>query len=133
VTSASPHDALRALLQRYARAVDDRDIDALSALFRPDALIEGARGTQPLDEWLESMRAPRAFPRSMHVLGDPLISMGPEGRSAALDTYAVVYQLSEPGSGNADLTLGIRYLDEAVDEDGGWVFTRRHSRTIWMR
>ena len=31
-------DELRALVQRYARAADDRDIDALAALFHPDAV-----------------------------------------------------------------------------------------------
>ena len=56
------HDELRALLQRYARAADERDVDALAALFHPDAEITGARGAQTLDEWLETMRAPRSFP-----------------------------------------------------------------------
>ena len=54
------------------------------------------------------------FPTSMHVLGDPLIALGRGRDRARLDTYAVVYQLSEPGSGGGDLTLGINYLDDVV-------------------
>ncbi len=131
--SPSAHDELRALLQRYARAVDRRDLTTLAGLFRPDAAIAGARGTQTVEEWLDTLRGPRAFPTSMHVLGDPLIDLSPDGTDATLDTYAVVYQLAEPGSGNADLTLGINYLDDVVVEDGRWLITRRESRTLWMR
>jgi ketosteroid isomerase-like protein len=127
------HDELRSLVQRYARAVDRRDVEALAGLFRPDATIVGARGAQTVPEWLDTMRAPRAFPRSMHLLGDPLIDLGEGGAVATLDTYAVVYQLSDPGSGNADMTLGINYLDEVVREDGRWRITRRESHTLWMR
>jgi hypothetical protein len=129
----TPHDALRDLLQRYSRAADERDVAALAALFHPDAEITGARGPQTLDEWLETMRAPRTFPTSMHMLGDPLIVLGDTSESALVDTYAVVYQLSDPGSGHDDLTLGIRYLDEAVVHDGRWVIRRRRAQTVWMR
>ena len=44
-------------------------------LFHPEATIVGTRGSQTLDEWLDTMRAPRAFPPSMHLLGDPLIAL----------------------------------------------------------
>jgi hypothetical protein len=130
---SADHEEVRALLQRYARAVDDRDVDAVAALFHPGAEVTGARGTQGLAEWLDTLRGPRAFPASMHVLGDPLIRFGPEEDQAALDTYAVVYQLGDPSSGGGDLTLGIRYLDELVRHRGRWVIRRRTSRTVWMR
>lgn len=133
MTAVTPHDELRNLVQRYARAVDRRDLDALAGLFRPDAVIVGARGTQPVEEWLDSMRSPRAFPVSMHALGDPLISLDEGGSRASLDTYAVVYQLSEPDSGGGDLTLGINYLDDVALDDGQWRIVRRESRTLWMR
>jgi len=129
----SPHDALRELLQRYARAADDRDVPVLTTLFHPDAEIVGARGSQTLDQWLETMRGPRAFPSSMHMIGDPLIAHEVGAEHASLDTYAVVYQLSEPGSGSSDLTLGVRYLDEVVQFDDRWVIRRRRAQTLWMR
>ena len=129
----SAHEELRALLQRYARAVDQRDSVALAELFRPDAVLVGARGTQTLHEWLKTMRGPRAFPTSMHVLGDPLITVERSGTGATLDTYAVVYQLGDPDSGQGDLTLGINYLDDAVLEAGRWAIARRESHTVWMR
>jgi hypothetical protein len=129
----SDYEELRALMQRYARAADDRDIAALTYLFHPDAEITGARGTQGLEEWLDTMRAPRAFPQSMHMIGYPLIDLAEGGSSARLDTYAVVHQLSEPASGNNDLTLGIRYLDDTVVHESRWVIRKRLARTLWMR
>ena len=129
----SDHDQLRALLQRYARAADDRDVELLTSLFHPDAEVTGARGTQTLEEWLDGMRAPRTFPTSMHVIGDPLITLGPGPAEAVLDAYAVVHQLGDPATGGGDLTLGIRYLDDAVRVDGAWVIRRRTARTLWMR
>ena len=123
------HEALRALVQRYSRAADDRDVDVLASLFTPDAVITGARGEQGVDAWLDTMRAPRTFPASMHVLGDPLIEL--DGDTARLDTYAVVYQLG--GEGQGDLTLGIRYLDEAVRTAAGWQVARRTATTVFMR
>lgn len=129
----SAHEELRALVQRYARAADDRDVDQLADLFHPEAEINGVRGVQTLGEWLESMRGPRTFPTSMHMLGDPLIHLSDGAAEATLDTYAVVYQLSDRESGNADLTVGMRYLDEAVCHEGSWVIRRRTTRTLWMR
>jgi SnoaL-like domain len=126
----SAHDGIRTLLQRYARAVDDRDIDTLAGLFDPAAVIVGARGTQSVEEWLDSMRAPRSFPVSMHVIGEPLIEGDAGSGRASADTYAVVYQLGEEGSG---LTLGMRYLDEVAARGDGWVFVRRRSEMVWMR
>jgi hypothetical protein len=126
-------EALRAIIQRYARAADERDIAALVELFHPEAVIFGARGEQSLDQWLDTMRAPRSFPQSMHVLGDPLIELGETAEDATLDTYAVVYQLNEPASGKDDLTLGIRYIDRAVLLDGVWVISRRETHTMWIR
>jgi hypothetical protein len=120
-------------MQRYARAADERDVAALTVLFHPDAEITGARGTQTLDEWLETMRAPRTFPSSMHLVGEPLIVLDEASDHATVDTYAVVYQLSDPGSGSNDLTLGIRYVDEAVVHEGRWVLRRRRAQTLWMR
>ena len=128
------HDALRALLQRYARATDDRDIEALATLFHPEALIVGARrlARTSTSGWNTCVRR-ACFPQSMHVLGDPLIDVDEESRSAHLDTYAVVYQLNDQASEGADLTLGMRYYDDAVVHRGNWVFSSRKIVTLWMR
>ena len=130
---SSDHEELRSLLQRYARAADERDVDTLATLFHPDAELAGARGVESLAEFLTGMRAQRTFPTSMHMMTDPLIVLDPGLAAATLDTYAVVYQLSDRASDRADLTLGVRYLDDTVRHEGRWVLRRRNSQTLWMR
>lgn len=124
---------LRALGQRYARAVDGRDHDALLDLFHPDAEIDGFRGVQPRDEYVDTLRnAPKAYEQSMHVLADPLVALAPGADTATLDTYAVVHQIGAlDGSGNA--TIGMRYLDEAVRDGDTWRIVRRRAVMLWMR
>jgi SnoaL-like protein len=129
----TPTDELRNLVQRYSRAADERDIDSLQSLFHPDATITGARGTLALDDWLDTMRAPRTFPTSMHMLGDPLIALDDGADAARLDTYGVVYQLGDAAAGLGDLTMGVRYLDTVVRHDGRWVVHDRVATTLWMR
>ena len=129
----SDTDELRALLQRYTRFVDARELESLRALFAPEAVIGGSRGSQTLDEWLASLAAPRAFASSMHLYGDPLIKLDPSGHEARLDTYGVVYQLAEPTSERSDLTLGVRMSDVASKRDGTWVFLSRSTDIRWMR
>jgi SnoaL-like domain len=119
------------LLQRYARGVDVRDIDLLASLFDPDAVVIGAGGTLSSSEWLDTMRAPRSFPASMHMIGTPLVSGTADPGAATMDTYAVVYQLGE--SKDSDLTMGIRYVDDVVLVGDDWVFKRRESRILWTR
>jgi SnoaL-like domain len=132
-SAVSQSDELRALVQRYARAADERDVDALRSLFHPDATVAGVRGPLPLAGWLDTMRAPRTFPTSMHVLGDPLIAVDEQAGTGRLDTYGVVYQLGDAAAGQGDLTMGVRYLDTVVRLDGRWVIRDRVATTIWMR
>jgi len=127
-------EQIRSLTQRYARAIDARDIDAVGALFHPEANVEGMRGAAPIDAYLEGLRnGASPYTASMHVLGDPLVSFTPGSDEAATDTYAVVYQLHEPGSGENDLTLGMRYFDQLARYAGGWVITHRRATNLWMR
>ena len=135
-------DALRALGQRYSRAIDARDIDAVAELFDPKGSVDGARGSSSVPDYLASMRnAPRVFAQSMHVLGDPLIDHEPDADTARLDTYAVVYQLdrvdegieAEGVQGGGDMVLGIRYLDDVVRIDGAWRIHHRQAIVLWTR
>jgi hypothetical protein len=121
-------ETLRNLGQRYARAADARDYDAVGELFHPDAVIDGLRGSSPLAEYLELSRStPPAYEQSMHVLGDPLIELDVGADAATLDTYAVVHQIGARGEGGGNNTLGVRYLDVVERRDGEWRI--RHRRT----
>jgi hypothetical protein len=127
-------EALRRLPQRYARAIDARDIDAVAALFHPDGRVDGVRGSASVTDYVAGLRAaPSTFTTSMHVLGEPLIDLAPGADTAELDTYAVVYQLGRADDPDAALTLGIRYLDEVVRTEGAWLIRHRRAQALWTR
>ena len=127
-------DELRRLLQRYARAADERDLDALAALFHPDASIDGTRAMQPLDEWLDTMRGAATFPTSMHVLGDPLIDARRAWRAGTLDTYAVVYQLGDTRRrAGATSRSACGTSTTVVRATAVGCIRARVARTLWMR
>jgi hypothetical protein len=127
-------ERLRQLPQRYARAVDQRDVDALAELFHPDGRVAGTRGVATLPEYLDQFRsATPAFRSSMHLLGEPLIDLMPGAATARMDTYAVVHQLERLTEPGGDLILGIRYVDELVRDDGAWRIVDRTSVILWSR
>jgi len=127
-------EALRQFPQRYARAVDERNHDALAALFDPDGEVDGTFGQQPVPDYLETMGLrPDTGGTSMHVLADPLIDLQPGGATARMDTYAVVYQVPAPDSDAEPRTLGMRYVDELVRRDGQWRIHRRVARMLFMK
>jgi len=127
-------EVLRRFPQRYARAVDERDHDALAALFDPDGSVDGTLGVQNVPDYLESMRnLPQSFTSSMHLLADPMIDLDAGADVARMDTYAVVFQTGPVSGEGADLTLGMRYVDDLVRLDGTWCIHHRVARMLWMR
>lgn len=127
-------EAIRALPQRYARAVDARDREALGAIFDPDGTVDGARGVQQVVPYLDGMcNGPRAFEVSMHVFTDPLIDLGSDADEATVDTYATVFQIGPVNGQGDDLELGVRYVDHVVRLDERWVIRTRTATTLWMR
>jgi hypothetical protein len=127
-------EELRSLTQRYARAIDSRDIDAVGRLFDPEGSVDGARGLAKVPDYLDGLRtATGVFETSMHVLGDPLIELEPGAGDARMDTYAVVHQLRPAGAAEDDLLLGIRYLDDVVRRPAGWVIHHRRAVNLWTR
>jgi hypothetical protein len=126
-------EQLRQFPQRYARAVDQRDHDALTALFDADGTVDGTFGEQSVGEYLETMGSrPDTGGTSMHVLADPLIDVAPGADTARMDTYAVVYQV--PADADSSMrTLGMRYVDDMVRKEGTWCIHHRVARMVFMR
>ena len=125
-------DELRGLLQRYARAVDQRDVDTLTELFHPDALIVGTRGEQTLDSWLDTMRGPRAFPVSMHLIGDPLVDLAEDGEQAhsTPTPSRTSSEIAAPGRRISRSASGIPTTSSGRRPMGVPAAARR---TLWMR
>lgn len=125
-------EELRALTQRYSRAIDERDHDVLATLFHPEGSVDGVRGPSTVSDYLAGLRATTPEGSSMHVLGEPLIDLPPGADEGTLDIYAVVHQIPA-SAGGAHRMLGIRYVDRVVRRDGGWAIFHRQSRMLWAR
>ena len=125
-------EALRALTQRYSRAIDERDHDVLAELFHPEGSVEGVRGPSTVPDYLAGLRANAPAGSSMHVLGEPLIDFAAGADEAMLDTYAVVHQIPSAADG-VHRMLGIRYIDRVVRHGERWVIFHRQARMLWAR
>ena len=105
-----------------------------AALFDPGGTVEGLGGTVPVPEWLATRRSsPPAFASSMHLLAEPLIDLAVGAEEAAMDTYAVVFQVGARNDSGGDLTLGMRYVDHVVRRQERWLIHHRVATNVWMR
>ena len=121
-------EALRDLVARYAFCVDDHDLDAVAAMFHPDAVFD--RDGHVASGWPEIARtlgdSMRGFRRMVHTPHSALVEL--TGEDEATGT----------SSGHAELVTGrgvvlaaYRYSDRFARWEGRWVFTRREVRSIY--
>ena len=126
-------DALRALNQRYSRAIDVRDMGELTALFDPADRSTARSGSSSVPDYLEMTRTLRRCSSRACTCSATHSSNTTEGSDTArLDTYAVVYQLGRVEGGD-DMVLGIRYLDDVRRIDGKWRIHHRQAVMLWAR
>lgn len=118
----------RALAHRYALALDQRDIDAMCALFASEASFgrsgrgpEGARGFYSA--------IPRRFGRSIHTIGTQVVNI-----LDATSASGVVYCRAEQQDPETQVwtTLQFAYHDQYVREGERWLFLSRAPR-FWYR
>ncbi len=126
-------EALRQLLQLYARAVDESDHDGLAGLFDPGGTVAGLAGTKAVPAYLDDLRGtPRPY-TSMHVFADPVIELDPGADHGRLDAYAVVTQVRRPDEPGPDVQMGLRYQDRVARRDGRWVIAERRVTLLWRK
>jgi ketosteroid isomerase-like protein len=119
--------SIRALLARYARAIDRIDLDLLRSCYHPDAVdVHGYDYDGDVEGFAELLG--RNLPRNewtMHVLGGPLIEI--EGDTAWTETYCIaLHRLpateDEPAREHVRL---VRYCDRLERRGGEWRIARR--------
>lgn len=129
--------ALRALVDRYARAVDARDAHAFAGLFTADGVLavyesEDApptveyRGHDALREVMDLLRA---FSSTFHVMANHICETA--GAEATGEVYCMAHHLTEGAGGATDLVMYIRYRDAYAKTSAGWRFLRRDVRRQW--
>jgi SnoaL-like domain len=128
---------LRALVDRYAVAVDARDAEAFASLFLPDGVlsVHEDEGAPPAvryvgaDELRSVMELLRFYTRTFHLMANHLSDV--RGDEATGETYCLAHHLVEDGRGLTDLVMFIRYRDAFARTRGGWRFARREVLREW--
>lgn len=128
---------LRALSDRYARAVDRRDRQALVDVFAPDGRLHVHR---PGREGPASTLAGRGeiagvvdrvsrFSATYHLVANATYELGEE--VATGEVYCVAHHLARGPDGGTDLVMYIRYEDSYARAGGRWRIAERHVLVEW--
>lgn len=116
---------LRELIARYCIAVDDRDIDALTALFTPDACFRSVDGVMHAigrEAVIEQFRGRfAALKVSNHIAHDQILELGPDADEAA----GLVSAHAEVNRNGRTLVAALRYRDRYRRHEGRWRFAER--------
>jgi len=116
---------LRELVARYGIAVDDRDIDALTELFTPDAEFrsaDGVMGAVGREAVIEQFRGRfAALKATNHIAHDQILELGPDPDAAA----GLVSSHAEVCRNGRVLLAALRYRDRYRRHEGRWRFAER--------
>ncbi len=138
MTSIEDRLALRALVEEYALAVDDRDLDRFTAVFTGDGELaifepgdaQPARVYRGRGELRTVFDLVATFSATFHLVGNHTCRT--DGDRAEGETYCLAHHLTEPAGGPAqDTVMVIRYRDRYAREGGGWRLARRDVLRQW--
>jgi uncharacterized protein (TIGR02246 family) len=124
-------DAIENVLNRYALAYDDNDMDVMADCFTEDAvmslrvqdgdLVGPFEGREAIVKLMRDSLASQTDQRR-HLVTNMVIREQSDTK-ARVDSYLTLISIE-------DKTLTVlstaRYEDELVTADGGWRFTKRH-------
>ena len=143
-TRISPEEAadrlaIRELVDAYAHCADRRDAKGQMALFTQDArflVFMDYNSPEPTQELhgRESL-APvfdnlNTYAVTMHFNGQSTVWMNGDGATG--ESYCLAHHLSVGQDGQRTMMIAsIRYLDEFVKQDGGWLFAERRLMVNW--
>jgi SnoaL-like domain len=124
--------AIRRVVQRYARGIDRLDLELVRDCYWPEATDAHGPFTGSRDEyieWVESLL--RRHTMTMHHLASPLIEQ--HGDTATAETYGVAYHCGEPvGDPRWNNVAGFRYLDRFERRDEEWRIAARITVVEWV-
>ncbi|MEM9174074.1 MAG: nuclear transport factor 2 family protein [Myxococcota bacterium] len=127
--------AITRVIQRYARAVDARDFDAVRACFHRDARIHyGDYHAGDLEETIAFLVASLpGLESTLHVFGTPWIELDLEAGEARVETYAINSATYPPGADDRSMqnVSGTRYVDLFARRDGSWAIVERRNQRVW--
>jgi ketosteroid isomerase-like protein len=119
---------IRAVLARYGRAIDRRDMDTVRTCYHPDATDAHGHYNGDVEGFIQNSIA-RWTEKSVsmtHIFGQSLIEL--DGDRAWVESYALCYIRYRPDQegGKPTERLGnIRYVDLFERRDGEWRIAQR--------
>lgn len=125
---------IRALVDAYAYAVDQRDQPMLAALLTPDAALirpasmvgKGEHGAlSGVGLPAEILAAVAHLRATRHVVGQQVLLGAGTTTSVQAETYCTAHHVYAKGDGFRDNRLHIRYTDTFVRQDGRWWISQR--------
>jgi len=124
--------AIGDVIQRYSRAVDQRDWDEVASCFTPDAyadygLIQG--GVEEVVRWIR--QGVEAFDKTMHFIQPLVIEV--VGDTARAEAYGLAYHRRTDAGQRKELLVRVRYLDELVRVGETWLIQRRTVEYVFGR
>jgi uncharacterized protein (TIGR02246 family) len=122
------HEAIRNLLGRYAKAVDDRDFEAVAACFTPDAVASysGLKIPPGRDNIISHIRGVSRTIHSQHFIHPIIIEI--DGDKATTLSYAMAMLMQNTDDGVQSLARGLTYTDKLRRTDGTWqIYDRLHT------
>jgi hypothetical protein len=120
------------LVQRYSRALDWLDDEALKLVFWPDAEINFGFFKGRGDEFCAAvMKVEHSLARRWHMTADPLVKVS--GDVAEGESYGLAAGVAiRDGRAVHDIFAG-RYLDQFARRGGEWRISRRVYVADWQR
>lgn len=134
---------IRAVIARYARAVDRRDDGLIRACFHVDARAHYGVYDGDLDGFVTwVLNELSGYTQTMHFHGPSIIDWPGDGRvsSAVVETYALAIHHDDDGDRRRNWVGGLRYLDrfqfrsgESDEAPPSWRIAERTVVGDWLR
>jgi hypothetical protein len=133
------HQAIRDLVDGWARCADRRLRQEQSELFVPEGTVEVYSGDPQTTEPVQRIQGRAALAKSFEVLdsydvtthfnGQSAVQV--DGDSATGESYCLAHHVWIEDGERVLLVLSIRYLDTFVRSDGEWRFSDRKLVIDW--
>ena len=132
--------AIRELVEAYAHCADRRNAKGQMALFTADThfvVYMNAKDPKPSQElYSREALAPvfadlNQYAATMHFVGQTTILTLTRDRGTA-ETYCMPHHLTLKDGKRSLMIAALRYTDQFVKIDGGWLFSERRLYVDWI-
>jgi 3-phenylpropionate/cinnamic acid dioxygenase small subunit len=129
------HVEIGQIIQRYGRALDEKQFDQLDTVFAPDAQMhyvmpDGSTNDAPLEQWKKIFPAfMQPFYWTSHMFSQPVIELAGNSAEARCRLIAVHVQETKTGERNLWTVYG-NYRDRMARTPDGWRIVARHFQGV---